>query len=386
LVSVEASCIFTAHARVQITVRPRLLIPVAFDLRDPDRSGIARVARSIARAFTENASDRFTVTLCGPRSTLLRLGADAWGPARIVDWPSGRLSPRTELTWDRIRRLVGDAVWYFPHWDVPWHAMPARSIITVHDLTALRVPGATTPIRRELSRFWIRRSARRASFVVAVSNFSRNEIVKEWPDLADKTRVIYNGVDPTFFTTPEALPPRIRQIAGQGSYMVSVGNKKPHKNLVMGAEVLSRLPNLRWIVVGEQFRGWEQVTRRIDELGVGDRVHVLEPQSDAVLHALYASASCLFFPSRHEGFGLPILEALAAGTRVVAGAAGASIEILAGHGAVCPVDNADSFAAAVDAAVRAPTPPDRSGRDLAATFTWSRAARQLTDLIEAAAG
>src|ERR1043165_6991049 len=79
LESVEASCIFWRRARVQITVRDGLLISVAFALRDPDRSGIARVARSIARSFCENAGGRYAVTLCGPVAQLERLGARARG-------------------------------------------------------------------------------------------------------------------------------------------------------------------------------------------------------------------------------------------------------------------------------------------------------------------
>ena len=116
-------------------------------------------------------------------------------------------------------------------------------------------------------------------------------------------------------------------------------------------------------------------------LGVSERIRVMAPQPDTVLRELYATAACLFFPSRNEGFGLPILEALASGTRVVSGAAGASIEVLGGHGAVCDLDDPVAFAKAVRSAVDA-GPPDASGRLYAATFTWERTAARIATLID----
>jgi glycosyltransferase involved in cell wall biosynthesis len=164
--------------------------------------------------------------------------------------------------------------------------------------------------------------------------------------------------------------------------MLSVGNRKPHKNLVMGPEVLSRIPELRWIVVGEQFRGWDEVPRRATELGVADRIVVLDPQPDSILHSLYAAAGCLFFPSRHEGFGLPVLESLAAGSPVVAGSAGATLEVLAGHGIACPPGDGDAFAEAVRKMVFGPRPDPAPGRAHAATFTWARAAERLAAVLD----
>jgi glycosyltransferase involved in cell wall biosynthesis len=346
---------------------------------------LARVARSVARAFAENdRAHRYDLLFAGPIDRLESLGARDWGQhhPRLIRWNSGRLSARAELDWPRVRDAVGDAVWYFPHFDVPWRANPRQSIVVIHDLIALHVPGATTAGRKALAERWIRRSGRRATRIVVGSEFTRREVSDQWPDLAHKIVVVPHGVDPLFFAPPARLPDDLDRLTTNGPFMLSVGNKKPHKNLVMGPEVLARLPDLRWVVVGEPFRGWEQVTRLIAELGVGDRVHILDPQPDAVLHALYAASACLFFPSRHEGFGLPILEALAAGTRVVVGAAGASIEVLAGHGAVCDLDDANSFATAVDAALKAHGLPDPAARAHAATFTWSRAARQIAGLME----
>ncbi|HVX40770.1 MAG TPA: glycosyltransferase family 1 protein [Gemmatimonadaceae bacterium] len=358
-------------------------IPVAFDLRDPDRSGIARVARCNARAFLQQARGEFDVTLCGPREMLAHLGAPTWGDSSLVDWTAGRFSLKAQVTWNRVRRQTGDAIWYFPLWDVPWGDVPARSIVTIHDLTTIRVPGATTRSRRAVVKAWIRHVSRRATRIVAGTEFSRREVVEAWPDLANRVAVIPHGVEPRFFGEPEPLPMDVAAMLPDAEYVLSVGNRKPHKNLQIAVEVLRRLPDLHWVVVGERFRGWEHVTSLIERYRVGDRVHVLGQQPDAVLHRLYRDAACLLFPSRHEGFGLPVLEALASGTRVVAGTAGATVEVLGGHGAVCDCDDPDSFASAVSDARAAkrdgPFPAD--ARAHAATFTWERSARAIAELV-----
>jgi glycosyltransferase involved in cell wall biosynthesis len=338
----------------------------------------------MARAFLDRDDDgEFDVTLAGPLRPLAGLGIPAqWGHRRphVVRWDSGRLSPWADLAWPSVGRAAGDSVWYFPHWDMPWLARPRRSVVLVSDVIPLVVPGATSPFKRKVAKRWIRRSAVRATQIAVSTAFTRSELIAIWPDLADKTTVVPLGVDRGFFETPAALPQQLRSLVDAGPFMLSVGNRKTHKNLVMGPEVLARVPDIRWLVVGESFAGWESVMQRAATLGVSNRIHVLESQPDPVVHALYAASVCLFFPSRNEGFGLPILEALAAGTRVVVGNAGASVEVLGGHGAVCDVDDPDGFAAAVSSALSLGR-PGPAGRTHAMSFTWERSARVLAEII-----
>jgi glycosyltransferase involved in cell wall biosynthesis len=358
------------------------VIPVAFDLRDPVRSGIARVATSLAQAVAQGARGRYQLVLAGPARQLEDLGASRWSSGvRLVDWDAPRYSPRAELTWSRVRREVGPAVWYFPHWDIPWHALPPRFIVTIHDLGHL-VLSDVSRARRAIARRWIARATHRATLIAAVTEFGRRQLTDRWPELGARTRVVPNGVDPRFFDAPPDLPGTIAARIGDSPYMLSVGNLKTHKNLAMGPEVLRRIPGLRWVVVGERFPDWVGVENRATELGVEDRMIVLDRQPDGVLHALYAGAACLFFPSRHEGFGLPIVEALACGTPVVAGNAEGSVETLGGAGWVCDVDDPDAFASAVSAALqdRGADAERRIAR--AREFDWSRSAALLMDMFE----
>jgi glycosyltransferase involved in cell wall biosynthesis len=338
----------------------------------------------MARAFLARANaSEFDTALCGPADRIHALGlsAAAQGPHHLVHWSAGRLDPAAELSWSKVSRQVGRATWYFPHWDMPWIARPSRSVILLSDVIPLRIRGATSRTRTAIARQWMRWTGKRATRIVVSTAHTRREVLEIWPDFDVKLSVIPLAVDRLFFSTPSMLPPEVSEWLQGAPYMVSVGNRKPHKNLTMGPEVLSRVSDIKWVIAGEPFKGANAIEDNARALGVRDRILVLSPQSDSVIHALYANAACLFFPSRSEGFGLPILEALASGTHVVSGDAGACVEVLGGHGSVCPVDDAESFAAAVRR-VLTNGPPGAGGRAHAATFTWERSADLLATIIK----
>lgn len=367
--------------------RRTFVIPVAFDLRDPLRSGIARVARSMARAFVATAGDRFAITLAGPVHTLEELGAREWGAPsiRLVAWDAPRYSPRAELSWQRVRRETGDAIWYFPHWDVPWMSPPPRFIVTVHDLNHVLRPGSLSLARRVLARRWLQRTASRAARITVVSHYTGEELRRTWPSVSAKVEVIPNGVEPAFFQAAPLLPESIATRLGGGRYMLSVGIRKEHKNLGMGPEVLASIPDLTWIVVGEWFPEWERVENVAHRLGVAKRMIVLDPQPDTVIRSLYAAAGCLFFPSRQEGFGLPILEAYAAGIPVVASTTGASPETAGGLATLCDPNDAAAFTQAVKDTLANGTGPAVRRREYARQFTWDKGAERLAQLFSAVA-
>lgn len=359
------------------------MIPVAFDLRDPSRSGIARVALSLAQAFIRQSADRFDVTLCGPADRLEALGARTWtdGPVRLVPWGGGRLSAAAQLEWWRVRRAVGNAVWFFPHWDVPWYALPQRYVVMIHDLILLRVPGATTPVRRLVAARWTRRAVKHASLVAVGSEATRRDLAAFVPQTVFKTRWVPYGVDRRFFDHPPELPAECATFTARGPFMLSVGNRKRHKNLAMGVELLSRMGDLRWVVVGAWYPEWEQVAALAARAGVAGRTLVLPPQPDDVLRALYGRAACLFFPSRAEGFGLPVLEAIAAGTPVVCSNAGSLPEAAGSCATLCDPDDTDAFAAAVRVVLSNPRRQPPGCVERVREMSWAVSAKRLAGVL-----
>ena len=310
------------------------------------------------------------------------MGAGRWSPdiARIVDWTGGRYSSAAQRQWMRVHRAVGDAIWHFPHWDVPWYSLPQRFVVLVHDLGHFE-PGVVAWHRRLVARPWIARAVGAASRVASVSEFTRNALLQRWPSLRNRVDVIRNGVDPYFFDASGHATSRLDAILRGQRFMLSVGNLKRHKNLVMGPEVLARIQGLRWLVVGEWYKDWQLVERRAEQLGVGDRIVVLGRLSDEDIRALYRDAVCVLFPSRYEGFGLPIVEALASGTPVVASDHPAVVETLGDAGWTCGADSPEQFAAAVKEAIGGRANVQARAIARARSFSWNESAARLAATI-----
>lgn len=353
------------------------------------RSGIARVATSTLKAFLRIAPNRFRVVVAGPPAALADLGVARWGDVTIVPFDAGRYALAAELEWPRVRSAVGEATWLFPHFDVPLRAGGERYVAVVHDIMHFDGPAAR-PLRGLVARQWMRRSIRRSAVTHTPSRFTADRLAATWPELAGKIRAVPNGVDELFFDSAGAhLPERLRSWVGERRYMLSVGNLKRHKNLRVGVELLRAIPELAWIVLGEHFPDWEDVVADVRKAGFGDRMLVLPRESDATLRALYADAAFLLFPSHYEGFGLPVLEAMAAGTLVIATSATSVPEVLGDCGWSCdPRDPAQFIAAARDA-LALPAPERRRrvdrARARARTFSWEKCAAAVADSFEAIA-
>jgi glycosyltransferase involved in cell wall biosynthesis len=286
---------------------------------------------------------------------------------------------------------VRDArVAFFPHWDAPLMRMPARAVVTVHDLIPFRVPGAFPVHKRALARPALARVLRTASRIVCVSEASAND-VRQWaPAQARKVVAIPNGVADVFANaSPAVLTPGVAV-----PYLLCVGNQKPHKNLAAAVGVLAHLrgaghAELRLVVAGRQFTPDGDARRLAHAAGVGDAVVPIGEVGDEALRALYASCGVLLFPSRYEGFGLPVLEAMLAGAPVVASSTPAVAEVAGDAASLHAPDDVAGMAAAchrllTDEAARADSV--RRGRAWAARFRWTETARRTGRLLQAVAG
>ena len=358
------------------------------DLRDPVRSGIARVARSLAeglaRRLDADTPQRFSLTLAGPAPELRRIGVHEWSrtPIAVRDWSSGRHSLTAHVQWLRASRGIRNLTWFFPHWDVPWFALPPRYVAMVHDLTLIRVPGATSAERRHLAAGWIRHTVRHAAAIVVPSRYTASDLSAFLPEFESKIRVLPEGVDARFFEPPPPLPEPLAVFAAGGPFMLSVGNRKRHKNLVQGVELLQRIPDLRWVVVGEWFPPWEEVAVRAAAAGIADRMMVLEPVSDDALRALYHAAACLFFPSRREGFGLPLAEAIGCGLPVVCSGTSSLPEVAGACATYCDPDDTDGFESAVRNILTKPYRQPAPCIDRIRGMTWDASADRLFQILE----
>jgi glycosyltransferase involved in cell wall biosynthesis len=278
-------------------------------------------------------------------SQILRMG---FGLPRLL----GRLRPR---------------VAHFQHVVAP--RCPCPAVVTIHDLSFERHPELMGRRDRFVFRRMVPRSVRRAARVLAVSESTKRDLVEHYRIPEEKIVVTPNGVDSLF------RPDGHRRDGAP--YALFVGTLQPRKDPIAALEALALVGgDLRLIVVGPDKGSGDEARRTASKLGLNGRVEFAGHVEQQELAELYRGAACLVFPSRYEGFGLPVVEAMASGTPVVATAAG-SIPEIAGDAAVL-VEPGDSVALAggIERALADRERLVRAGLERARLYSWAETARR----------
>ena len=285
----------------------------------------------------------------------------------------------------RPTRIVRDTAWYLAalpllarrdRLDVlhcPTIRAPVRSpvplVVTVHDLAVLRYPETFNRWTRTWSRLTLPQVVRGARRIVAVSDFTRGELVDVLGVDEGRVRVVRNGVGPPF--APDGP-------AADGEYVLAVSTLEPRKNLARLVEGFQRAGlGLELRIAGG--RGWGDV-----DVG-GKDVRLLGEVGDTELAALYRGAACVAYVPLYEGFGLPVLEALACGAPVVTTRGGACEEVAAGAAELVDPLDPDDIAAGLRRATGRRDELRALGLARAGELTWERAARETLAVYEEAA-
>lgn len=356
------------------------------DARGIAHSGLGRYLREVLARVS--ADPRFArITTLGSPDEVRR-----FAPAgEVLPFPHAFYSPWGQARWLALaaRGRLRHDVAFFAHYDVPFPGPPPRSVVVVHDLNHFTLPFYPA-WKVALAGAVLRRAVHRAARVVVPSLATRDALLGRHPEAAERVTVVTEGVDPAWSAPAAALPPRLRALR---PYLLCVGNRKPHKNHVAAVEVLARVravyPAVRLVLVGGGDEDGEAVRARAAALGVRDAVVELRGVDDDLLRSLYAGAECFLFPSLSEGFGLPVLEAMAAGAPVVASNLTSIPEVVGDAGALANPADPAALAAPVlrllgDPALRAAMV--ERGRARAATFRWETAAAEIADLLAKVAG
>jgi glycosyltransferase involved in cell wall biosynthesis len=312
-----------------------------------------------------------------------------WALADLVDrtilWPWTALS---EVVMRRNLRQALEGVDVFHSSDVlQWRQPGARNVITIHDLTALRHPEAHTPATRRLHRRKAAFARDTADLVIVISEATRRDVIAHLGLARDRIRLIYPGVDPAF--RPVADRGALKQLLASrglapGEYILFVGTIEPRKNLLRLVEAYRQLRRgrshvPRLVLAGAPGWGYQPVFERVAALGLSKSVVFLGHVPDPLLPALYSGAIVFVYPSLYEGFGLPVLEAMACGTPVVTSDTSSLPEVAGDAGVLVDPADVEALANALRTLLE---DPDRraalsaDGRRRAATFTWDRAAQQ----------
>jgi glycosyltransferase involved in cell wall biosynthesis len=309
-----------------------------------------------------------------------------------------RITPARPLwaLWDRVpfppvEWLVGCNVFHATNFISP----PSRrvpTVVTVHDIGFVRDPTSVTPPIRRMAHL-LPKVLRRASVIVTVSNFTREELTWWLPDVADRIRVIPNGSHARLVKEP-GTSTTVKDGASTGPpYALMIGTLEPRKNLPLALDAITILRkdglDLRLVLAGSSSPLLD-VAELLEERGLGPSdVVVTGYVDDPHLAQLVAGARMLVFPSLYEGFGMPLVEAMEAGLPIVGARAGATPETVGDAGLLVDPNDAEAFADAMsrlasDDELRAQLVA--AGHRQAAKFTWDRAAQSALEIYTELAG
>lgn len=262
------------------------------------------------------------------------------------------------------------------------------TILTIHDVSYERHP-EWYPYRRDGVRRWFyRRSARAAAHVLTDSEFSRREIAAAYDIPADRITVALLGASATFAPLGGAipLPPGVTL-----PFVLHVGDLHERRNLpivarsVIAIRARGALPRLSLVLAGIDRGTGDDLAALAAAAGAPDAILRLGAVSEAALRALYQSASALVYPSRYEGFGLPLLEAMASGTPVVASRAASIPEVVGDAGVLLEPDDVEGWTMAIERLTTDEAERARlraAGLSRAGELTWARTARITLDAYE----
>ena len=306
---------------------------------------------------------------------------------RVMPFP--RLWTHLRLSWEMARRSP-DLLF------VPAHVLPIvhprRSVVTIHDLGYLYYPEAHRPLDRLYLDLSTRYNARAATHLIADSSATKRDLIERYGTNPDKITVVYPGYDDTVFQPvrdEKAIGAVKAKYGIAGDYILFVGTLQPRKNLIRLMEAFSNIQypisNIQLVIAGK--KGWlyREIFRRVKELGLEGSALFPGYIAAGDLPALLSGAHLFVFPSLYEGFGLPVLEALACGTPVVCSNV-SSLPEVAGDAAVLvdPLD-VEGLAAALERVLSDEALQARlieRGFERVRKFSWERCARETLKVLE----
>ena len=317
------------------------------------------------------------------------------GPrVRLIDLAVPVVSPAAQPRWLRLLAATApDALLVPYHLATPWVHPGVPTVVFVHDCIFEANP-AFAPGGRPFQLAYqmaTRFALARSTMVATVSEATRRELRHRYGRILPDDAVVPHGVGDQFRALATGPRPRLPRRYPR-RYILHVGALRPHKNhallIAAFAEIARKLPDVDLVLVGQPDRRFpSRVPDLVRARELTGRIQVLEKVGDEELLGLYAGAAAFAFPSLVEGFGLPVLEAMAAGVPTVTSDTPAVVEAGGGASLVVPALDCDAWVQALLRVLTdAPLAADliARGRRVAAGHTWDRAADRTLRLLESA--
>ena len=357
------------------------------------RAGLGRYAESLTRALVGAHPDRYALfynreqgiePLPGLEHLITRTVALGYKPWRLLVWLG-------QLARVGLDGLLSDADLFHAteHLLLPLRFTP--TVLTVHDLIFRHLPEHHKPLNRWYLNLTMPLYCRRASHIIAISECTERDLITAYGLPPEKITVIYEAADPRFGPRPPKVVAAARTRYGlPDRYLLFVGTIEPRKNLARLLAAFERIHAERLsdalVIVGK--RGWlyDDFFARLEQSSARDAVILPGYVPNDDLPTIYAGAQALVFPSLYEGFGLPVLEAMACGTPVVASNASSLPEV---GGSAALYFSPTQVEAMVEAVCRLLRDADlrgsmrTEGLNRAAEFSWRSTAAKTRTVYDA---
>ena len=356
---------------------------ITIDARWINNSGIGTYLRNILpgviMSFPKNE-----ICLMGNEATLSTLDGINHSNVHFIETGSPMYSFNEQL--ELVRKIPKETKLFFAtHYNIPL-LYQGKMLVTVYDLFHLAMPELVGGIHKRLyAKLMFNAVRRHAAAIITISQFTRKELIRFTGDGTQPIYTIDLGVSDAWFQIPPSVRPHF------GKYILYVGNVKPHKNLrrlVKAFGLISDIIPHNLIIVGKKdgfITGDGGIATDVESIDrIRSRVQFLGHVDDTRLKQYFAHAEAFVFPSLYEGFGLPPLEAMAAGCPVLVSTA-ASLPDICGDAAVyCDPSRPGDIASKLLDLLTNKELRERMrilGYEQAHTFTWDKCVSQTTDVI-----
>lgn len=321
-----------------------------------------------------------------------------WGRADMevatTRWPTEKRWARIlweQVAWPRAAADRGLDLLHSMAFVTPiWRSRP--TVVTVYDLSFIHFPERFPFLQRFYLTTQTRRSCRQARRVVTISESGKEDVHRFFGVEREQIDVVFPGVDATFHPRPTAEVAAFRRQHGLPErFVLHVGTLQPRKNIPALIEAMARLrrPDLSLVLVGGKGWFYDEIFAQVERLGLEKQVRFAGYVPDEALPLWYNAASLLVFPSVYEGFGMPIIEAMACGTPVIAAATSAIPEAAGGAALLFSPQSVDALVsqmlAVLDNAEQAAT-MRQHGLEQASKFSWDRAGKAMVATYRRALG
>lgn len=357
---------------------------IGFDGRMITWSGIGTYSRNLLEALACIDSDNQYTIFCYEDDRKLLPQASNFNK-RIVSQPV--FSLYSQQKWKKEIMETGIDIFHSPHFILPL-SVSCRTIVTIHDLIPLVIPQVMpSMVNRQFYRIANKRGLKKAVRIIAVSNATKKDIIRLFNVPANKIKVVYEAASKEFSETaePSHAEPAFKKNDITLPFVLAIGNPKSHKNwerlIKSFALITNKIPVHKLVLVGpaKPLSATARLHNLIDEYNLGGKVIFVDYVESKYLPAFYNAADVFVFPSLYEGFGLPVVEAMACGTPVITSNVSSLPEVAGEAGLLVDPFNIEELSEAILKVVtdnRLKRSLAKKGIEQVLRFSWEKTAKE----------